>query len=490
MAAAASGAPQQSQERHAKKSESSLTKGAQKIEKKSSPLLQFWTKVSNDWVFNFSGTLAYGFLTSIAPILLVIIAVGGLILSAVSPNAQSHLETSIAGTLPGGANGSGSAIVHAATHTLTTSAGPLLILGVVTAIIGGSGLFVTMEGVFGVIFRLRGRNFIHQRIMSIGMLLIFAVLVPVMILVSAVPPALLGALGIGASNPIAAFFIQVLSLVVAFIFAAIFFAAIYIVVPNKPVKLKEVWKGTLAAAALLVLYETLFPIYESNFIHPGNLGPLVGFAVVIIIFFYYLAFILCIGAEVNSWATGQRETAGPIDAILHELQAHNTTRGAAGPTAGDSREDLQNFQGAAAMTNTQRAMGHERKQHAEDALPPKFAESGVTGNGYKITPGHGTGADEPGAIPLGTLAMDRAVSKDVSVAHSGAIIADERPITYSTRLREQRDALRHPLTQRQRSALAALVAAGAVVLTGVIQFVRGLLSTGRNRGPGGTPAMG
>jgi type IV secretory pathway TrbL component len=63
--------------------------------------------------------------------------------------------------------------------------------------------------------------------------------------------------------------------------------------------------------------------------------------VVILVFFYYLAFILLVGAEVNSWAAGQRQTAGDIATVLHEVQAHNTTRGAAGPTAGQPQEDVQ-----------------------------------------------------------------------------------------------------------------------------------------------------
>src|SRR5262245_37067484 len=35
----------------------------EQVEKKASPLIGFWTKLNNDWVFNFSGTLAYGLLT-------------------------------------------------------------------------------------------------------------------------------------------------------------------------------------------------------------------------------------------------------------------------------------------------------------------------------------------------------------------------------------------------------------------------------------------
>ena len=368
--------------------------GMRRIARRASRLIDFWTKVSNDWILNFSGTLAYGFLTSIAPILLIIITLGGIFLGAVMRHGQTQMENAIARLLPGGSGGSGRAFIIAATHILTISAGPLLIVGIVGALIAGSGLFVTMENVFGVIYRLRGRSLIHQRLMSVGMLLIFAVLVPLMIVVSAVPPAILSALGIGDRNPVGALIIQLIGLALAFVFAAVFFAVIYIVVPNKPLRLNEVWKGTLVAATLLMLYEALFPLYENAIIHPGHLGPLVGFAVVIIIFFYYLAFIVCIGAEVNSWAIGQRQTAGPIDAILHEVQAHDTARGAAGPTAGQPHEDLQTREGATAMRNTGRAIHHERGEHARDQQPPRYAESGVTGHGYVITGGRDEPEDE------------------------------------------------------------------------------------------------
>ena len=71
------------------------------------------------------------------------------------------------------------------------------------------------------------------------------------------------------------------------------------------------WKGTVVAAALLVLYEGLFPCTPTS-AHADNYGTIAAFAVVILVFFYYLAFILLLGAEVNSWVAGQRATAsGP-----------------------------------------------------------------------------------------------------------------------------------------------------------------------------------
>jgi uncharacterized BrkB/YihY/UPF0761 family membrane protein len=63
--------------------------------------------------------------------------------------------------------------------------------------------------------------------------------------------------------------------------------------------------------------------------------------VVILVFFYYLAFILLLGAEINSWVAGQRETATDMPGILHAVQAHRSTRDAAGPTAGEPQEEMQ-----------------------------------------------------------------------------------------------------------------------------------------------------
>jgi hypothetical protein len=68
-----------------------------------------------------------------------------------------------------------------------------------------------------------------------------------------------------------------------------------------------------------------------------------GFAVVILLFFYYIAFILLLGAEINSWAAGQRETAADLPGMLHAVQAHRSVQGAAGPTAGQPSEEMQHI---------------------------------------------------------------------------------------------------------------------------------------------------
>lgn len=345
------------------------------LKKRVQPVLDFWQKLSNDWVFNLSTMLAYNFLMSIFPLLLVLLAIAGFVLSAISPENKTALNNAIAGALP---SGTGQAIVLGAVKRLQESAGIVFIIGLVTAAYSGSRLFTSIESTFSVVFRLRPRDFIHQNIMAFCMLLLYLVLVPIIVLASVAPSAIIN-LVFPDRSAFRDVLVYVGGIVAGFIAACLLFGATYIVVPNRPVPWREVWKGTLVAAALLVVYELLFPIYQQVFLKPSNYGSWAGLAIVILVFFFYLGFILLLGAEVNSWATGQRQTAADIPAILHEVQAHNTTRGAAGPTAGTPQEDAQHREGAEAMDSPDKAVRHEREQHDTDIRPPKFAEAGDPG---------------------------------------------------------------------------------------------------------------
>ena len=71
------------------------------------------------------------------------------------------------------------------------------------------------------------------------------------------------------------------------------------------------------------MYELVFPIYVSLLLHPNNYGSVVGFAVLSLTFFYYLAFIVLLGAEVNALAIGLHPTTKSLSAMLQELQAHD-----------------------------------------------------------------------------------------------------------------------------------------------------------------------
>ncbi len=262
----------------------------------------FFAKINADWIFNLSAILAYNFLTSIFPLMLVILAIAGLIIGNLSPTTYNSMVNSIASALP---SGIGHTIVTAATTSLKAHAGLILIIGVVTAIFGGSRLFVAIENVFAAVLRLHPRSFIRQNVVAIIMTIVFAIGGPLIFLAGIIPELVLKSLSSAAPGPLGSIVTEVIGIAIGFVVAAILFGVIYVVMPNQRVDWRDVWKGSLVAAALLVVYQILFPLYESFLLHPGNYGSLAGFAILLLVFLYYLSFILLLGLEINAWAQGQ-----------------------------------------------------------------------------------------------------------------------------------------------------------------------------------------
>jgi uncharacterized BrkB/YihY/UPF0761 family membrane protein len=52
------------------------------------------------------------------------------------------------------------------------------------------------------------------------------------------------------------------------------------------------------------------------------------------LFFYYLSLILLLGAELNAWIAGRRDTPGDIAASLHSMRLRPPEAGPARPTEG------------------------------------------------------------------------------------------------------------------------------------------------------------
>jgi membrane protein len=304
-------------------------------------LWAFWTKINNDWIFNLSGLLAYNFLAALFPLLLLLLAGCGAILQRLSPSTDQQLQRTLAAALPGS---TGAILVAGVETDLKKSIGMLLVVGLLSALVTGSRLFVTLEGCFGIVFRLRGRDPLRQNRMAFSMLLLFLVSAPLIFLVSILPAGLVALVDPGRRSPIGGVLIGGLRLLILFATALLFFGATYAFVPNRRLRWRswsKNWQGTLVASVLLMLYEPLFGLYQRRLLHADNYGSVAAFAIVIILFLYYLAFILLLGAEINSWVAGQRETAADLPGILHAVQAHRSLRGAAGPTAGRPAEEMQ-----------------------------------------------------------------------------------------------------------------------------------------------------
>ena len=288
-------------------------------------ILAFISKFNYDWVLSLASGLAFNLMVAIIPFIIAILALAGFIFGGLNPSIQEQLIQQIQQVFPPPIPSQ--EVVGLALNTLNQDAGALGIIAIVMAIIGGSGLFVAMEGQLDIIYQIRTRGIIQQYIMALGMLLVFVILAPLMLFANSIPTVVHSFVqknSLGQS--------QIVSSGIGFTFLTIFcgllaswvlIEIIYLVVPNQHISFRESWFGALLAAVATQALLQLFPFYATHFL--GGYTGTVGFAIIFIFFFYFFAVILLGGAEVNAfYAQGKRALPDNMAVIVHNIT--NDTR--------------------------------------------------------------------------------------------------------------------------------------------------------------------
>ncbi len=287
-------------------------------------LQAFITKFTNDWVLSLASGLAFNLMVAIIPIIIAILALAGFIYGGLNPSIQQELIQYIQQLFPPPIPSQ--EIVGLALDALNKDAGILGIIAVVTAIIGGSGLFVALEGQFAIIYQIRTRGIIQQYLMALGMLLVFVVLSPFMLFANALPTVVHSfvqttPLGQIASNGFGFVFLTIFCGLLA---TWVLLEIMYIVVPKQHISFRDSWFGALLAAVAVQAYLELFPFYATHFLS-GYTGT-VGFAIIFVFFFYFCAVILLGGAEINAfYAQGKRALPDNLAVMVHEIINHTPT---------------------------------------------------------------------------------------------------------------------------------------------------------------------
>jgi membrane protein len=312
-------------------------------------IMGFINKFNYDWVFSLASGLAYNLMVATVPLLIAILALAGFIFGGLNPSIQQQLVQQIEQRFPPPIPSQ--EIVELALNTLNQDAGVLGIIAIVMAIIGGSGLFIAMEGQFDIIYQIRTRDIIRQYIMAFGMLLVFVLLAPFMLFANSIPTVLhsfaqktaLGQTQIVSSG----IGFDILTIFCGLLATWILIETMYLVVPNQHISFRESWLGALLAAVATQAYLQLFPFYATHFLK--SYTGTVGFAIIFILFFYYFAVILLGGAEINAFfAQGKRalpeNMAGLAHAITQDTQTPIDENGSqeAGETP-QNQEDIRNI---------------------------------------------------------------------------------------------------------------------------------------------------
>ncbi len=293
--------------------------------------------------------LAYSLLLSIVPLLAMFLSFFGLFLGGMAPGSEQQLIRQIGAAVP-----SGQQFLEPALHRLAASSGVFALSTMLLSAWFGSRFFITIEQCFGIIYRLPPRGVVRQNLIALLMLLIFVILIPVLLAVSVAPSFLSTHLVdqfLGDSIA-ARVWLMLATGLAGLLIATALFLVIYAVMPNRPLRIHDAWRGALIAGALLEVYVIAFPFYATLILKPDSYGATAGFAILVLVFFYYFGVILLLGSELNSFWVGQRQTATELSGMLYEVQVRRSLEGAAGPTAGQPQEDLQADRTGLAFTMT------------------------------------------------------------------------------------------------------------------------------------------
>jgi membrane protein len=251
---------------------------------------------SEDKAPRLGAALAYYTIFSIAPLLLICVAVAGLAMGQEAAVGRLHDE--MAGfvgdegaaameEMIAGARRPGSGIVAS-------------VIGVVALLFGASGVFRQLKGALNTIWEVEpapGRGWlraIKDQFLSFAMVLCISFLLLVSLVVSTALSFVEEWMGNVIPGPDVV--LHVVNLAVSFGVVSLLFALIFKYLPDVKVAWKDVWLGAMATAALFVIGKYLFGLYLGR----GTIGSTYGAAgavIVILLWAYYSSQILFLGAE-------------------------------------------------------------------------------------------------------------------------------------------------------------------------------------------------
>jgi membrane protein len=314
-------------------------------------LKETWADFQKDEAGQLGAALSYYAMFSIFPLLILLVAVLGFvlrfwdpavsiqgqILAVVEQNFSPNLREAIEGML----------------ETVEAQAGAATGIGLVTLLLGASGVFQQLDTSFNKIWKVPDppeaqgllntvKVAVTQKLFSFGMVLAVGFLLLVSLALTGVTQALLSGakqlplLGSLAENPAVSF---IIGLVITLILNTLIFALLFKYLPDTRVRWGDVWLGALATALIWELAKRLLALYIGGSSYASAYGA-IGTVLVLMAWIYFTSQVLFLGAEftqVYSRRHGSRASqAQPAPAVAPQPAPRPTPPPAAqpGPSTG------------------------------------------------------------------------------------------------------------------------------------------------------------
>jgi membrane protein len=251
---------------------------------------------SDDNAMRLSASLAFYTLLSLAPLLVVIVAIAAMALGRKA--AEGQLAWEIQGMLGMDQARAVEAVIRGALKP--NSGGIATLISVITLALGASAVVVELQDALNIIWHVRtarGKStlasivtLVKQRFYGFAMVLAVGFLLLVSVLLSAWITAM------GRSFPVHETGLHAITFLVSFVVIAVLFAAIYKIMPDVELQWSDVTVGACFTAFLFTIGKQLIGLYLGEAEIGSGYGA-AGSLVVVLVWVYYSAQIFFFGAE-------------------------------------------------------------------------------------------------------------------------------------------------------------------------------------------------
>jgi membrane protein len=278
---------------------------------------------SRDNVPRLGASLAYYTLFSLAPMLIVAIAVAGIVFGGDAVRGQ--IVQQLDGLL--GAEGAAAVQSLLVGASKKGASGIAVVVGGVTLLLGSSGAFMELQHALNTVFRVKidpsktgFAHFIKHRLRSFAMVVSIGFLLLVSLTINAALTAASsyfeGILHGGAWIWVVA------ELLVSFAIVTVLFAMIYRFVPDARLAWRNVWTGAFITAILFTIGKTAIGAYIGHSSLATGYGA-VGSVLALLVWIYYSAQVVLFGAELTrQWTEYHEGTPEPDPFAERSADAH------------------------------------------------------------------------------------------------------------------------------------------------------------------------
>ncbi len=272
-----------------------------------------YTKWTADRAQGLGAALAFYSIFSLAPLLLIVIAIVGLVFG------QETAQDRIIGQIQGVVGEESAKAIHSMIEESRNPASGILatVLALVLLLLGATGVFVQLQEALNTIWRVEEKpgeglwKSIKNRFISL-----LAVLgTGFLLLISLVISAALSAIGSTLEHflPVPGLLLQLINLFVSFAIVTLLFAMIYKLLPDASIQWSDVWSGAIITSLLFTIGKFLIGFYLSKSDVGGAYGA-AGALAVMLIWVYYASQIFLFGAAftaVYAHARGSKLAPSP-----------------------------------------------------------------------------------------------------------------------------------------------------------------------------------